>query len=136
MIKRMLIRISVFALAALVGMMVVPVRWDCGGIVHGTLFDGRGGFTYTSCTSSDSSLLTYGHEGYVTAVRQAVTVIERNEKLDANGNKIGERAVTIRFNPERNRNYASVFWVDERIVSFVDSTSLKYALQHEGVLDR
>ena len=146
MIKRMLIRISVFALAALVGMMVVPVRWDCGGIVHGTLFDGRGGFTYTSCTSSDSSLLTYGHEGYVTAakahqvfeqrVREAVTVIERNEKLDANGNKIGERAVTIRFNPERNRNYASVFWVDERIVSFVDSTSLKYALQHEGVLDR
>ncbi len=97
MIKRMLIRISVFALAALVGMMVVPVRWDCGGIVHGTLFDGRGGFTYTSCTSSE---------------------------------------VTIRFNPERNRNYASVFWVDERIVSFVDSTSLKYALQHEGVLDR
>ena len=65
----MLIRISVFALAALVDVMVVPVRWDCGGIVHGTLFDGGGGFIYTSCTSSDSSLLTYGHEGYVTAAK-------------------------------------------------------------------
>ncbi len=146
MIQRILVRTSVGLFTFLIGMIISPVRWDCHGIVHGRLFDGGGGFTSISCTASNSRWLATSTEGYPTITKasqvfenrisKAVTLIERNQKSDQKGKRIGPRAVTISVNPENGEQFASVFWLDEKVIISIESTSLRYALESERRQDR
>jgi hypothetical protein len=136
MIKKLLIGLLISLIALVIAVFVWAAGWECDGIVEGKLIDGGGWFTYTRCTSG-REWISHSTEAFPTPAKarsvfedrigSAITVIERNQKLGANGEAIGDRAVTISRDSETGERFAAVFWVDDRVIVSIRSTSVYYA---------
>jgi hypothetical protein len=139
MLKRLLRGILACLLLLTVCALLSADNWDCG-IGHGWMIDGGGPWFFTTCTSGPHELC-HSHETYPNAawanrvfeerVQKAITVIERNQKFDSEGRWIGARAVATFNDPKFTRPITSVFWVDDRNINSVNSTSLNMALYVE-----
>ena len=96
-----------------------------------------GGFFATGCGNS-SKWAGRMTEWYPTAeaakevfegrIQKAITVHRRNQKVDAQGKAIGNRAVAEFRDPRSGEIFTSVFWLDGRNITSVDSTSYFQAL--------
>jgi len=112
-------------------------RMECGGIVHGRMIDGGGLWLFSQCSRGSNWFLrsteTYANNAKANSVfedrlRNAVIVRERNQKTNDEGKTIGERAVADFANPQTGQRFTSVFWVDNRSINSIDSTSRYHAL--------
>ena len=136
MIKRSATGLFILMIAVLAATFVWVQSGTCDGILEGKLIDGGGWFTYTRCTSG-RQWISHSTEAFATPAKahsvfedrigSAITVIERNQKHGANGQTIGDRAVTISRNPETGERFAAVFWLDDRVIVSIRSTSVYYA---------
>ena len=136
MIKRLLVGIGAFSLTFAVGAISCLHGWECTGIVHGKLYEGGGVFTHSRC-GSRSVWIGRSTEAYPTpsyaarvfdeSLRPAITVVEHNQRLDANGTKIGNRAVTVSVDSETGDRFGSVSWLDDRIIVSIKSNSVWFA---------
>ena len=114
-------------------------NWDCG-IGDGHMIDGGGAWSFTTCRSGSDwlgrSTETYPNAAWANRVfdervHKAITVIEQNEKVDGEDRSVGKRAVAIFAEPSLSKPINSIFWVDDRSIISVSSTSLDFALYAE-----
>ena len=139
MLKRLSRGLMACLLLLLIAALLGADNWKCG-LGDGKMNDGGGAWSFTACTSG-SHFLGNNTEAYPNAawakrvfeerVQKAIIVIERNQKLDGNGRRIGDRAVAIFSDDSNSKRIASIFWVDDRYIRSIDSTSLDLALYCE-----
>jgi hypothetical protein len=67
-------------------------------------------------------------------LKRAERVIERAPKLDKSGRVVGERVVAVFHLDEPFWQGAAVIWTDEKLLSCIESSSLRHVLKLEGVL--
>ena len=144
-LKRLFVHVSTAVVTLLLsfalGVLISPIRFRLDGMACGKVLDGGGFFGIQSYTSTYFIKLSFsrsqyrspehGNEVFGAIVKSAVKIIDRRPKYDLQGRKVGERAVAILVDPERNTQYASVFWTDGRVLFSVDSSSLTHVLQFE-----
>ena len=63
--------------------------------------------------------------------KQAVWIIERGPKLDAEGSVVGKSLVAIVRSPSSGEQLAELVWTDGRRVCFISSKSLPHVLAFE-----
>lgn len=144
-LKRIFVHLSTgvgtLLLTFAIGVLISPIGFSIDGWACGRVPDGGGFFGFTSYTSTYFIKLSFSrsqfrspekaNEMFAAAVNEAVRIIDRGPKYDRQGNKVGERTVAILRDPERNTEYASVFWTNGRFLFFVNSRSLTHVLQFE-----
>lgn len=129
-----------FLLSFALGVLISPIGFRLDGMGCGKVQDG-GRFGIQSYTSTYFIKLSFSraeyrspenaNEVFAAIVNSAVRIIDRRPKYNRQGSKVGERAVAILLDHERNAEYASVLWTDGRILFSVDSSSLTHVLQFE-----
>ena len=142
--KRFLVHVSTaavtFLLSFALGVLISPIRFSLDGMGRGKMLDSDDYFGVQSYTSTYFIKLSFSsvpyrspekaNEVFTAAVKSAVRIIDRGPKY-RQGSKVGERAVAILRDPERNEEFASVFWTYGRFLFSVDSSSLTHVLQFE-----
>ena len=136
MTKRLLAGILTSLLSFVTGVTISLANSACG-IGDGTVIDGGRGYHFIACKSG-SILIVRSTEAYPTAkkanrvfedrLQKATTVIQRNQKIASKGKTIGQRAVATFADMQTGKPFTSVFWVDERFIVSIDSTSHYCAL--------
>lgn len=106
----------------------------------GTTKDGAP-FSSQLYQSSDGVGLTVTRENRDTADRAnkelqrklkgATRIIERGSKLDEKGQRVGERVVAMFALDDSQKEQASVLWTSGRQFYYIESLSLKHALEFE-----
>ena len=143
--KRVLVRASTAIVTLLfsfaLGVLISPIRFSLDGIGHGRVLDGGGFFGIKCYTSTYFIKLWFSrskyqsaekaNEVFATAVGSAVKVIERGPKYNRQGRLVGQRAVAILLDTERNEQYSSVLWTDGEMLFSIYSPSMTHVLQFE-----
>lgn len=142
--KRVLVHASTaivtFLFSFALGVLISPIGFSLDSIAHGKVQDG-GGFVSRRYTSTYFVKLWFSsakyqssqkaNELFAIAVGSAVKVIERRPKYNRHGSLVGQRAVAILLDDEKNEEYSSVFWTDGPLLYSIDSRSMTHVLQFE-----
>lgn len=133
--------IVTFLFCFALGVLVSPIAFSLDGIGHGKVNDGGGGFVINCYTSTYFIKLWFSsrhyrstekaNEVFATEVASAIKVIERGPKYNRNGSLVGQRAVAILLDTDKNEQYSSVFWTDGQSLFSIDSPSMTHVLQFE-----
>jgi hypothetical protein len=139
MVKRLCVGAVACVVLSLIAALLANSDWDCG-TGDGKMLDGGGAWSFTVCKSG-SHVISHLSEAYPNAawanrvfeerVRDAITVIEQNEKVDDDGRTIGKRAVGTFADPGFSKPVNSIFWVDDQYIKSINSTSRDLALYVE-----
>ena len=144
-LKHLLVHVSTavvsFLLSFALGVLISPIRFRLDAMGSGKVLDGGDFFGIQTYTSTYFIKLSFSrsqyrspekaNEAFTAIVKSAVRIIDRRPKSDRQGSKVGERAVAILLDRERNEQFASVFWTDGRVLFSVDSSSMTHVLQFE-----
>ena len=68
-------------------------------------------------------------------LKNAISIIERGEKYDDKGRKVGERAVAFFKSKEEGKNVVLVLWTEKKDMYEVESYSLSHAVEFERTRD-
>ncbi len=64
-------------------------------------------------------------------LKKAIRIIERGSKLDEKGQRVGERVVAMLALDDSQKEQASVLWTNGQQLYYIESLSLKHALEFE-----
>ena len=64
-------------------------------------------------------------------LKKAIRIIERGSKLDEEGRRVGERVVAMFALDNSQKEQASVLWTNGQQLYYIESLSLKHALEFE-----
>ena len=128
-------------LSFVLGVGISPIRfhlegWGCGKVQDGVGYFGIESYRSTYFTKLWFAKSSYhstekANEVFTAIVNSSNTIVDKGLKYDQQGVKVGERAVAVMLDSERNEKFAVVSWTHGPNLYSVGSCSMAHVLQFE-----